>query len=105
MKTSPYRLAHDKVRARRGRASQHQCAKCIDSPAAEWALRPPDECLGNLHVVNHEGEPRWFSDCPEADYIALCSPHHREMDASLRAEFEETFEFEVDPYADLAMSQ
>lgn len=80
--TSAYRYAHDKVRALRGKASQHDCVDC-GLPAKDWAMKRPEECIGNMLVVRVGSGPRWFSDC-SADYEPKDRACHLGQDALRR---------------------
>ena len=68
-----YVQAHGHVRAIRGGASEHVCARCRRAPAAHWAYR--HEGASQRH-----GSPSGpWSPCPE-DYSPLCVPCHKRAD-------------------------
>src|SRR5215469_1092240 len=57
-----YTAIHQRLRAKRGPASSHQCASC-DDQAANWA-----------QIHTEDGTDIW------ADYVALCVPCHLRYD-------------------------
>ena len=78
----PYRMAHDHVRAVRGKASDHRCTEC-GNQAEHWSLAA--QTIGNLHVVRHNGHARWISDAV-FDYEARCAGCHKRHDVEQAAQ-------------------
>lgn len=74
---SPYANVHNKVRAQRGKASEHVCAHC-GRPALHWAYDHRDPNV--KREVFRNGAVRVFSESTE-HYIPLCVLCHRAFDA------------------------
>lgn len=73
-----YHGAHDRVKAARGRASEHGCAWAECSAAAsDWAYdgQDPEEMIG----MDHGTELRYSAN-PQ-HYLPLCKSHHIRFDA------------------------
>jgi hypothetical protein len=96
--TDPYRVAHDRTRVARGKASEHTCIDC-DKPAEEWSLR--SDAIADLQVSNHDGQARWWSPLVD-DYAPRCTTCHRRHDTRLRMDEDRQIEsvLHPEPYAD-----
>lgn len=73
-----YRLMHDWVQKRRGRASNFTCARC-GNPAHEWAYDHADEAelVMPLDAPQHAG---FAYSLDMGHYEPLCRPCHRKAD-------------------------
>ncbi len=68
-----YAQAHAHLRALRGPASGHPCARCVTTPAAHWAYR---HAAASRRIDSGPGP--WSPD-PD-DYEPLCVPCHKRGD-------------------------
>jgi hypothetical protein len=100
IKTSrhPYQVAHQRVKAIRGKATGYRCVDC-KGPASEWSLKAEAKRIGETHIVNVDGKAMEFTGCT-ADYEPRCSNCHRSEDARRQADFVASFEDVLtdDPY-------
>lgn len=79
---APYQMAHDRVRAAKGRPGDYECVDGCGQKAEHWALR--EDPIADLGVVRHEGKALWFSPLVE-DYVAMAARCHKRADQQFRS--------------------
>lgn len=78
--TNPYRMAHDRVRAERGRPETYLCACGCGEQAKHWALKA--DTVAEPQVDRNEGKAMWFSPLT-VDYQPMTVACHKRHDLAL----------------------